>query len=94
MGQSAYHGFSGHEVATHHCNYCCVYHGITVCKVNPSTGKVKLNTGGWHTATTKQRMNQFAAEYCDHRFQVFQKNFEWFVSTEGGEVPFVDGMEV
>lgn len=40
---------------------------------------IYLNNGGWMTATTKLRMNQFAAEFCDNAFSVYQKDREWYV---------------
>jgi hypothetical protein len=42
---------------------------------------VRLNHGGWKTATTKMRMNQFANEFCNGEFAVVQEKGEWFVLT-------------
>ena len=42
---------------------------------------ITLTTGGWKTNTTKTRMNQFANNFCESKFQVYQKNYEWFVAT-------------
>lgn len=47
-------------------------------------GRIVLKTGGWKTATTKARMNEFSPA------RVHQADFEWFAN--GGE--FVEGMEV
>ena len=57
-----------------------VYHSTPVVQINDtSSGKcVILNNGGWDTATTKTRMNQASNEY-GLGFQVFQKDFDWFV---------------
>ena len=44
-----------------------------------------LNSGGWRTVTTKQRINEYAPGY------VSQKNFEWFMQ-DGSE--FFDGITV
>jgi hypothetical protein len=53
---------------------------------------ITLNSGGYRTATTKKRMNQ-ASRMFDLRFLVFQKNFNWYVKTEGGDVfKFEDGI--
>jgi len=41
--------------------------------------RVTLNTGGWKSATTKMRMNQFANEFCDKAFSVFQEKGNWYV---------------
>jgi len=56
---------------------------------------VKLNSGGYRTATTKLRMNQFANEFCNGGFKVYQKGGEWFVHIApiGLVYPFYDGME-
>lgn len=72
---------------------CCVYHRTCVAKKLPD-GRVKLNSGGWKTATTRTRMNQFANAHCGGRYSVFQKAFDWFIRVNGETVPFVDGVEV
>lgn len=54
---------------------------------------VRLNSGGWRTATTKLRMNQFANQY-GLAYGVYQKDYNWYVSTKDGDVEFYDGMEV
>lgn len=59
-------------------------HGTTVVRFYPN-GLVKLNSGGWHTHTTKKRINQYSP------VRVYQKNFEWFLS-DG--TPFEDNMLV
>ena len=41
---------------------------------------VTLDHGNWMTATTKLRMNQTANQF-GLGFNVYQKNFEWFVAT-------------
>ena len=48
-------------------------------------GTYTLQTGGWHTVTTKARINEYAP--C----RVWQKDFEWFV---GDKHEFFDGMRV
>jgi len=52
--------------------------------------KVTLNSGGYATTTTKQRLNQLLPSGC----RVYARKFEWFVSTPEGEVPFFDGMTI
>jgi uncharacterized protein YcnI len=54
-----------------------VYHSTPVVQIT-NNRYVKLNTGGWYTATTKTRMNQASNEY-GLGFSVYQKNFDWFV---------------
>ena len=47
-------------------------HGTAVVRFYPN-GLVKLNSGGYHTHTTKKRINQYSP------VGVYQKNFEWFL---------------
>ena len=47
-----------------------------------------LNSGGWQTVTTKDRINQYSPN------RVYQRNFEWFVNVNGEDYPFFDGMVV
>jgi len=69
-----------------------VYHETTVVKFK--NGKVILNSGGWRTATTKNRMNQVSNQF-GLGFGVYQRNFQWWVTLGcGGIVPFSDGMMV
>jgi len=49
-------------------------------------GTYTLNSGGWQTVTTKQRIN----EYCPVR--VNQRKFQWYVGDE--DIPFRDGIKV
>lgn len=51
-----------------------------------SDGTYTLNSGGWQTVTTKQRIN----EYCPVR--VNQRKFQWYVGDE--DIPFKDGIRV
>lgn len=70
----------------------CVYHRTVVAKLYDD-GHIQLNSGGWRTVTTKCRMNQFAAQYCNYAFSVCQRKGDWFVVNCGdNEVPFTDGM--
>ena len=49
--------------------------------------RIILNTGGWSTATTKRRMNQ-TSEQFNLGYQVYQKNYNWFVEYQGKTIPF------
>jgi len=40
---------------------------------------VKLDTGGWWSATTKKRMNEVSDQY-ELGFQVFQRKGKWYVA--------------
>jgi hypothetical protein len=62
-------------------------HNTYVVKINPN-GTYTLNSGGWQTVTTKDRINQYSPRY------VFQKNYEWFVKINDKIYPFMDGMVV
>ena len=47
-----------------------------------------LNSGGWQTLTTKDRINQYSPK------RVYQRDFQWYISMNGKEYPFMDGMVV
>jgi hypothetical protein len=59
-------------------------HGTKVVVIHPDDS-VTLNSGGYHTSTTKKRINQYSP------VKVYQKNYEWFLS-DG--TPFEDHMIV
>ena len=46
-----------------------------------------INTNGLETATSNDRINKYMPHNC-----VFQKDFDWFVSTEEGDLVYYDGM--
>jgi hypothetical protein len=58
-----------------------------------SDGRVVLDSGGWRTVTTKERMNRFVPGV-----RVFSDRGRWFVSPVGRfdsvAVPFYDGLEI
>lgn len=53
--------------------------------------RIILNSGGWRTVTTKERMNQ-TANVFGLGFYVFQKDYAWFVTHNNKTVPFKDGI--
>lgn len=59
-------------------------HGTTVVSIHPDNS-VTLNTGGWHTVTTKDRINQYSP------VRVYQRKGQWYL--DDGTV-FEDGMVV
>jgi hypothetical protein len=67
----------------------CTYHQTDVVAVDAVT--ITLRNGGYETATTKLRMNQMSNQF-ELGYQVWQKNFEWFVDYKGKTIPFEDGM--
>lgn len=62
-------------------------HSTYVVKIHEDN-TYTLNSGGWQTLTTKDRINQYSPRY------VYQKNFEWFVKINDKSYPFMDGMVV
>ena len=65
------------------------YHATRVVSFN--SRHIVLRANGYQTATTKARMMQ-AANQFGLGYQVFQRNFEWFVRFAGKTVDFEDGM--
>ena len=66
------------------------YRGTLVVSFDDDT--IELDSGGWRTVTTKLRMNQASNQY-DLGYQVFQKDFEWFVTLpDGTTVDFYNGI--
>ena len=70
-----------HKTAIYHSDgYTCIrYHSTEVVKFN--TDEIILNSGGWHTVTTKLRMNQASYQF-GLGFYVHQRQFEWFVTSK------------
>lgn len=67
-----------------------VYHQTAVVIVNPDRS-IRLDSGGWRTATTLRAMNQ-ASTQGELGFRVFQRRGDWFVTWQGRELPFADQM--
>jgi hypothetical protein len=71
------------------------YHSTCVVTIDNSGELpiVTLRSGGWHTSTTKRRMNQAAQEY-KLGFCVYQEKFNWYVGFASGiKLQFEDGMK-
>lgn len=66
-------------------------HWTDIVKVYP-TNAVELRTGGYHTVTTKERINQFLPPGV----AVVQRRGEWFVESRRTDqrVPFFEGITV
>lgn len=62
-------------------------HSTYVVKIH-SDDTYTLQTGGWQTVTTKDRINQYSP------VKVYQRKYEWFVKLNGKEYPFMEGMVV
>jgi hypothetical protein len=57
------------------------YHATQVCRFDACF--VTLDTGGWRTVTTKDRMN-YASGKFELGFRVWQRDHVWYVGTPGG----------
>ena len=68
---------------------CVRYHATEVVKFNHEL--IELQSGGWETQTTRNRMNQ-ASNQFDLGFRVYQEHFDWFVHYKDQEWGFVDNM--
>ena len=53
---------------------------------------ITLNTGGYQTRTTKDRLNK----YLPQNFNVYQKNYTWYISNtlDNSNIEFKDGITV
>lgn len=72
-------------------NWRVRYHATDVISYNAhKQPHFTLNSGGWLSKTTKERINA----HLPAGYYVTQKNFEWTVHTPAGPREFVDGMEV
>lgn len=72
-------------------NHPAVRFHNTIILVSCGNGIYRLNSGGWRTATTKQRLNALLWNLGIH---VYQHNFEWYVPTPEGKRLFEDNMTV
>ena len=54
---------------------------------------LELFDGGHQTNTTKSRLNAILSEHGNGE-RVYAKNFDWFVSTNEGEVAFNNGIKL
>ena len=54
---------------------------------------LELFDGGYQSNTTKSRLNAILKTHSNGEY-VYQKNFNWFVSTINGDVPFNDGINL
>ena len=68
-----------------------VLHRTGIEVYDHNTQALKLNTGGWHSNTTKSRLNAILEE-VKYGCKVFQKNWDWFVNYNDQTTLFRDGM--
>ena len=52
---------------------------------------LQLFDGGWQSNTTKSRLNAILQAHSNGE-GIFQKNFQWFISTAQGVIEFESGM--
>jgi hypothetical protein len=57
---------------------CVKYHNTVVWRKH-TDGRVILETGGWRTRTTMQRMNQAFWQFCNGAFYICQRKHEWYI---------------
>ena len=66
-------------------------HGHQIATLDHHSNALKLSSCGWQTVTTKSRLNALLSEF-KYGCSVFQKNWNWYLSTVNQTVDFVDGM--
>ena len=49
-----------------------------IVDIGTSDNTITLNTGGWNTVTTKERMNAVLSAF-DSPYRVYQRDFQWHV---------------
>ena len=67
------------------------YHKTVVVKFDHD--HIVLNSGGWLTATTKNRMNQ-ASNQFDLGYTVFQDKGRWYIKVNDYMHEFWDGISI
>ena len=68
-----------------------VLHRTAIAVFDHNTNALKLNTGGWHSNTTKSRLNAILQELIAGA-RVFQHQFNWYLSYNNSTHDFNDGM--
>ena len=68
-----------------------VLYNTAIATYDHNTQALKLNTGGWHSVTTKSRLNAILSELITGA-RVFQRDFNWFLNYNNQTHNFNDGM--
>ena len=68
-----------------------VLHRTAIATYDHNTLALKLNTGGWHSVTTKSRLNAILSELIAGA-SVYQKYWNWFLNYNNQTHNFMDGM--
>lgn len=66
---------------------------VEPCGRNGRDDRVTLDTGGWQTVTTRDRLNAFLREHA-RGWGVYQERFLWWLAGDTTRVPFTDGMRI
>lgn len=67
------------------------FHSTVVVSFDDKT--ITLDSGGWLTKTTKDRMNQTSNQF-DLGFNVYQKNGNWYIDFKNSTTAFGDGIKL
>lgn len=70
-------------------DYVIRLHKTDIIRYHPDDS-ITLNSGGYHTATTKGRINAFLSP----KISISQKNNEWFAHTSVFRTTFYDGIRI
>jgi len=78
------------EVSGKYASGCVEYlliqlHNTDIITMHPD-GKIRLFAGSYQTPTTLKRLNEFTP------FNLYQRNFTWYIEIGGVEVEFIDGL--
>lgn len=71
-------------------NFIVRLYETDILKINTQNSEVELYSGGYHTVTTKKWLNK----YLPNGVYVYQKNWDWFVSQDGQNIPFTEGIKL
>ena len=67
-------------------------HGHQIATLDHNNQALKLSSCGYHTVTTKSRLNAILCE-IDYGCKVFQKQWDWYFKSNNNQtVDFWDGM--
>lgn len=61
------------------------YHKTDIITIDKESRTVTLNSGGYHTVTTKRRMNEVMRDFMIPAY-VRQHEYNWFVSVRGDAI--------
>lgn len=63
------------------------YHYTNVFVYDHNAHEVTLDTGGWHTKTTKERMHMMAHKF-NLNYSISQRAYQWYIRMPNGETKF------